>query len=120
MAIDDTKAFALISKAAAANVMVTETDLGYMYLSGRGVPVNKYQGMVWTVKGGEQGSPAALSYIASAYFKGEGLPQDIDKAAYSTRLRRAAGQPGAARGLQGTVRQYPPGDERQRYQGCGN
>jgi TPR repeat protein len=82
VAIDDNKAFALISKAAAAGTMVAETDLGYMYLHGRGVPIDKYQGMTWSVKGGEQGSPAALSYFASAYFKGDGLPQNLDKAAF--------------------------------------
>ena len=82
VALDDNKAFALISKAAAAGLMVAETDLGYMYIHGRGVPIDKYQGMTWSVKGGERGSPAALSYIASAYFKGDGLPQNLDKAAF--------------------------------------
>lgn len=82
VAIDDNKAFALISKAAATGLMVAETDLGYMYIHGRGVPIDKYQGMTWSVKGGEQGSPAALSYFATAYFKGDGLPQNLDKAAY--------------------------------------
>ena len=82
VALDDNKAFALISKAAAAGIMVAETDLGYMYLHGRGVPIDKYQGMTWSVKGGEQGAPAALSYFANAYFKGEGLPQNLDKAAF--------------------------------------
>jgi TPR repeat protein len=82
VAIDDNKAFALISKAAAAGIMVAETDLGYMYLNGRGVPIDKYQGMTWAVKGGEQGAPAALSYFANAYSRGEGLPQNLDKAAF--------------------------------------
>jgi|GEM_PF-2409718 len=82
VAIDDNRAFALMTKAAAAGLMVAETDLGYMYIHGRGVAVDKYQGMTWSIKGGEQGSPAALSYFANAYFKGDGLPQNLDKAAY--------------------------------------
>jgi len=82
MALDDNKAFALISKAAAAGIMVAEADLGYMYLNGRGVPVDKYQGMTWSVKAGEQGAPGALEYISQAYFKGAGLPQNLDKAAF--------------------------------------
>lgn len=82
VAQDDSKAFALFSNAAAAGIMVAETDLGYMYLNGRGVPMDKYQGMVWSVKAGEQGAYGALSYIASAYEKGAGLPQNIDKALF--------------------------------------
>lgn len=79
---DDAKAFALLSKAANAGNGPAEVTLGYLYLTGRGVAIDKRQGMIWSAKAGEQGLPVALFNIANAYFKGNALPQDNDKAAY--------------------------------------
>ena len=82
MAEDDNKAFALLTEAANAGNALAQINLGYLYLNGRGAPMDKYQGMVWTVKAGEQGNPAALYNIANAYFRGGALPKNNDKAAY--------------------------------------
>lgn len=83
VAEDDAKAFALYSKSAATGNADAQEQLGYLYLSGRGIAApDPYQGMVWSVKAGEQGNPFALINIAQAYFKGNALPQDNDNAAY--------------------------------------
>lgn len=80
---DDAKAFALYSKSAATGNMEAQEQLGYLYLSGRGIAApDLYQGMVWSVKAGEQGNPFGLINIAQAYFRGGALPQDNDNAAY--------------------------------------
>ena len=71
-----------------------QKSLGYIYLSGRGTEVDKYQGMVWSVKASEQGDGTALCNIAVAYLNGGALPQDFDKAAYYIAIAMLHAAPG--------------------------
>jgi TPR repeat protein len=93
VAEDDNKAFALFSQTAAAANAVGEMELGYLYASGRGVPQDRYQGLQWTVKGAEQGNAVALGNIAHAYFRGEVLSKNLDRAAFFLALSNQRASP---------------------------
>ena len=69
-------------KVPATGNALAQAELGYLYLSGRGVAQDKYQGLQWSVKAGEQGNAIALSNIARAYLKGEVVARNSERAAY--------------------------------------
>jgi TPR repeat protein len=56
--------------------------VGYLYLSGRGVAQDKYEGMLWSIKAAQQEDATALANIAWAYAQGGALPQSNEKAAF--------------------------------------
>src|SRR6185369_11582432 len=102
---DDARAFSLFSQTAAAGNAEGEMELGYLYVSGRGVPQDKYQGLQWTVKAAEQGNAVALSNIAAAYIRGEILERDTDRAAYFLALTNERANPAERSGMMGLAQE---------------
>ena len=57
-----------------------QTNLGFMYSSGQGVPRDLAEAARWYRLAAEQGNPTAQSNLGSMYFSGEGVPQDYVQA----------------------------------------
>ena len=57
-----------------------QSNLGYMYAMGKGVPQNDKTAVKWYTKAAKQGSAGAQSNLASMYREGKGVPQN-DKTA---------------------------------------
>ena len=57
-----------------------QTNLGFMYSSGRGVPQDLGEAVKWYRLAAEQGNATAQSNLGSMYYSGEGVPQDYVQA----------------------------------------
>ncbi len=55
-------------------------NVGFMYLKGEGVPVDKEIGNNWLLKAAELGHDKAQYNLGIAYLKGEGRPLDVEAA----------------------------------------
>jgi len=53
-----------------------QTELGFMYATGRGVPQNFERAVDWYRRAAEQGDPTAQYLLGLMYDKGQGVPQD--------------------------------------------
>jgi uncharacterized protein len=54
----------------------SQTVLGFMYETGRGVPQNFGNAVAWYSRAAEQGEPTAQHLLGLMYDKGQGVPQD--------------------------------------------
>ena len=73
--------------------------LGFMYDSGRGVPRDDAQAVLWFRKAAEAGEPNAMEDLGFIYANGRGLPQDDAQAVLWYRKAGEAGMPGAMTNL---------------------
>ena len=61
-------------------MLFAQTNLGFMYSSGRGVPQDLGEAVKWYRLAAEQGNATAQSNLGSMYYSGEGVPQDYVQA----------------------------------------
>jgi TPR repeat protein len=54
----------------------SQTVLGFMYATGRGVPQHFGNAVDWYIRAAEQGDPTAQYLLGLMYDKGRGVPQD--------------------------------------------
>jgi TPR repeat protein len=55
---------------------IAQSNLGYMYYGGRGVPENDAEAVTWYRLAAEQGYAYAQNNLGLMYFNGAGAPQD--------------------------------------------
>ena len=60
--------------------MVTQSNLGTLYLEGTGVPQDSSKGIYWLRKAARQGDAEAYVNLGRVYFEGTGVPKDWAKA----------------------------------------
>lgn len=63
-----------------------QTQLGFAYYAGTGVPQNYTQAVKWLRLAAEQGNPSALSLLGGCYYLGTGIEKDYTEAAKCIRL----------------------------------
>ena len=68
------------TKAAEANYPDAQSTLGYMYLNGEGVAVNKFEAADWLKKAAENGDVAAQHVLGLMYRDGDGFIRDKSEA----------------------------------------
>lgn len=73
---------------------VAQSDLGWMYFMGKGVPKDAVQAVQWYRKAADQGYAQAQYSLGYRYANGEGVPKDAEQAA--AWWRKAADQGYAA------------------------
>lgn len=79
-----------VRRAAERGDSVAQVRLGYLYLTGKGVPQDFGEAAKWNRKAAEKGHAAAQDWLGYLYETGKGVPQDFGEAA--TWYRRAAEQ----------------------------
>ena len=67
-------------KAAEQGLADAQSNLGWLYRAGQGVPQNYEQAMAWYRKAAEQGDATAQNDLAVMYANGQGVPQDYVEA----------------------------------------
>jgi len=67
-------------KAADQGNAVAQTDIGDLYLNGRGVAQDFAQAMTWYRKAADQGNAVAQYNVGSLYERGQGVPPDVPQA----------------------------------------
>ena len=60
-------------KAAENGYSDAQSELGFMYMNGEGVPVNKSEGAKWLIKAGENGDAMAQRALGFMYKNGDGV-----------------------------------------------
>ena len=78
---DYATALRLLRSLAAQNDVTAEFNLGIVYDSGRGVPVDHAEALRWYAKAADQGYPLAQFNLGVAYEQGKFLVQDYAAAA---------------------------------------
>lgn len=72
-----TKRFAVVSKAAGMNDLVSIYELSTLYLDGIGTAKNREKGLRWLRRAANRGHVLAMDNLAAAYLNGRlGLPKD--------------------------------------------
>ena len=84
-----------VIKAAEQGNAFAQSQLGFMYVQGEGVPQDDAQAVSWFLKAAEQGNAAAQTALGVIYEEGKGVPQDYVQAV--SWYRKAAEQ-GDAKG----------------------
>jgi TPR repeat protein len=74
------KAAELYQKAADQGDPNAETNLGWLYHEGKGVPQDYHKAVELFQKAADQGYAVGQAYLASAYADGKGVPRDYSKA----------------------------------------
>jgi TPR repeat protein len=77
---DFATALQLWRQLAAQGNAFAQTNLGFMYSSGKGVPQDLGEAAKWYRLAADQGNATAQSNLGSMYFSGEGVPQDYIQA----------------------------------------
>ena len=72
--------FAALLKKAEAGDADAQTDLGYVYITGKGVPKDAAKAVEWYQKAAAQGNAWSQHNFGLMYLKGEGVPKDASKA----------------------------------------
>ena len=63
------------------SILMSQLNLGILYVSGRqGVPKDSVKAAHWWRKAAEKGEARAQFFLGSAYFRGDGVPQDYVEA----------------------------------------
>ena len=62
------------------NHVLSQSTLGFMYLTGAGVPQDLRKGAFWFQKAAEQGNADSQGNIGIAYRFGQGVPQNFKQA----------------------------------------
>jgi TPR repeat protein len=70
-----------------------QSYLGYMFETGRGVPLNYTEAAMWYRRAAEQGDGLAQYSLGLLYDRGQGVPQDIVEASKWLNLSTAAASP---------------------------
>ena len=83
-----------------------QSQLGIMYLHGKGVPQDYAEAFKWLKKAAEQGNVVAQQYLGVMYHNGEGVPQDYAEA---FKWFRKAAEQGDARSQYGIGKLYSAG-----------
>jgi hypothetical protein len=73
---------ALIRQAAHENLAIAQDRMGWMYLTGYGLPQNTSRALVWLHRAAARGAPAAQLALGQVYAVGSVLPVDKAKAYY--------------------------------------
>lgn len=87
---DPEKAFQHFQTAANQGLIVAQTELACLYLTGEGTEVNLEKGMQLMEYAARSNEPYALRCLAHFCEKGEGLPENQDRAAYFKTLSTSA------------------------------
>jgi len=61
--------------------LAAQRNIGHLYETGKGVPLDPRQAAIWYRKAAEAGLHRAQANLANLYLKGEGVPQDDREAA---------------------------------------
>ena len=77
----DVPDFAMVQKAAEQGGAEAQSNLGFMYVKGQGVPKDEAKAVHWWTKAAEQGDAVAQNNLGVMYAKGQGVPKDEAKAA---------------------------------------
>ncbi|HOO65253.1 MAG TPA: SEL1-like repeat protein, partial [Synergistaceae bacterium] len=93
-------------KAAEQGHAGAQTDLGYMYEKGYGVPKNLKTAAEWYARGARSGSPVGQCNLGYMYEKGRGVAQNHETAAY---WYRQAAEQGNLRGQCNLAYMYEKG-----------
>ena len=64
----------------AAGDAIAQSNLGWMYAQGQGVPQDYKTAVKWYKLAAEQGDAVAQSYLGVMYEEGKGVPQDYVRA----------------------------------------
>ena len=56
---------------------IAQIRLGYLYLSGEGVPQDPESGLAWLQRAAEAGDPEAQTGLGMLYARGENVDQDL-------------------------------------------
>jgi TPR repeat protein len=75
-----------------------QSNLGFMYDKGHGVPQDFVQAMAWYRKAAEQGEARAQFNLGLMYYNGQGVPQDYVQAHMWFNLSAANGNANAVKG----------------------
>jgi TPR repeat protein len=76
-------------------VAPAQTWLGFMFQTGRGVPLNYTEAAMWYRRAAEQGDSLAQYSLGLLYDKGQGVPRDVIEANKWLNLSTAAAPPRA-------------------------
>ncbi len=98
VAQDNAKALSYFHKAAEAGNEISMNFIGWHY-KGRRHGQGPCKSFAWFQKSADLGNSKALVYLAMAYEKGEGVPQDSEKAMALYQQAGTAGEEQAAMGL---------------------
>ena len=114
---DDATAMRLLRPLAEAGDAGAQTDVGWMYATGRGAPQDYAQALAWRRKAADQGDATAQFSLGIMYRQGQGAPQDFAQAAMWTRKAADQGHAGAqlSLGLMRRDGQGAPRDDVQAY-----
>ena len=74
---DYQEAIKWFTKAAENGYPEAQSELGFMYLNGEGVAVNKIEAVKWLAKAGEKGDAMAQQALGYLYKQGDGVPKNI-------------------------------------------
>jgi uncharacterized protein len=77
---DYTTAFRLMKPLADKGNANAQTNLGFMYFSGQGIPKNYAEAVKWYRRSAEQGHATAQFNLGLMYANGQGVPQDYAEA----------------------------------------
>lgn len=58
----------------------SQASLGFLYYSGKGVPRDDQQALVWFKRAAEAGQPTAQFFLGLQYYYGRGVPRDLARA----------------------------------------
>lgn len=75
-----TEALNWYKKAAENGYSDAQSELGFMYLNGEGVTVNKPEAVKWLRKAGENGDALAQQAVGYMYKNGDGVPKNLSEA----------------------------------------
>ena len=92
---DDATAMRLLLPLAEAGDAGAQTDLGWMYATGRGAPQDYAQALAWRRRAADQGNAAAEFSLGIMRQQGQGAPQDFAEAARWIRKAAEQGHAGA-------------------------
>lgn len=77
---DYAQALKLFQPMAMQGNALAQTNLGYMYGQGQGIPQDYKQAVDWFRKAAVQGGPEAQNNLGLMYVNGQGVPQDYVRA----------------------------------------
>jgi TPR repeat protein len=86
------RAFAAWGPLADAGDARSQSGLGFMYYSGRGVPRDSQRAAELFSRAAEQGEPTAQLFLALMYFRSDGVPANLPLALMWMELAMSGGQ----------------------------
>ena len=101
------KSIPLLTESAEAGVLKSQYNLGLAYIEGKGIPVNKSEGISWLIKAGSLGYSEAQYALGYMFYIGEGVPKSIIQAYLWMSVAKMQGHTKAARNLR-TIESYMP------------